>query len=60
MKGNPGRVNQTLIINTKIFLNRYMERAEKNTVIFQIQENYRHTTVNNFYQKYRDFVLVSA
>lgn len=49
MKGNPGRVNQTLIVNTKIFHNRYIERVEKNIVIFQIEENYRHKTVNNFY-----------
>lgn len=38
-KGRPGRVKQTLIINTKIFLNRVMEGAEKKVVIFRYRRN---------------------
>lgn len=38
-KGRPGRVKQTLIINTKIFLNRVTEGAEKKVVIFRYRRN---------------------
>lgn len=49
-KGRPERHNHTLITNTKIFLNRCMEIAEKKIVIFQTQDKYRNTVVNNSYQ----------
>lgn len=50
MKDGPGRVKQTLIVNTKILHHKFMGRSEKKVVVFPIQKR-RHTAVINSHQK---------